>query len=107
MNIPLQLERKNPWKESLGEYMTSTLAEYLKDNIDEDVYSDGSAIQKQLENEFTLADLGLEWTFERVGWFTREYSFVRTIFKRDATLEEISRLLLLLARMSSSLRAHW
>ena len=40
-----QLDRKNPWQESLGEYIRLQLAfEYLKENIDQDVYSGGSDI---------------------------------------------------------------
>ena len=53
-----------------------SLAEYSKENIATPVVAD--QIFNRLENEFTLADLGLE-DFERVGWFTSEYSFVRRI----------------------------
>jgi hypothetical protein len=89
-----QLDRINPWSETLGDRMSPELVEYLKDNID-NVYDDriGTEIRTWLVNEFTLADLGLEWTFERVGWFATQYSFVREIFKRDVTLEEVSTLL--------------
>ncbi len=89
-----QLDRENPWTEYLGDHMYPVLVEYLKENIDS-VYDDriGSEIRTWLVNECTLADLGLEWTFERVGWFATQYSFVREIFKRDVTLEEVSTLL--------------
>ena len=90
-----QLKRPRPWKEWLGQYMYPQLSTHLEDNIDDGVYDDGvgSQVRAWLVNEATLADLGLVWTFERIQWWAPQYNFVREIFKRDVTLEEVSTVL--------------
>ena len=90
-----QITKKEPWKGMLGSFVSPLLVEYLQENIDNNIYGDdlGSTIRTWLENEFTLNDLGLDWTYERLQWWAQQYSFVRTIFTRDATLPQISQVL--------------
>ena len=90
-----QLQRKSPWNESLGSFMSPVLSEYLKEKIDDGVYGDtvGAQVRTWLSNEFTLEDIGLDWAFERVQWWATQYDFVRSILKRDVTLQELSTLL--------------
>jgi hypothetical protein len=90
-----ELERTSPWKESLGEFMYPALVNHMVNETDAGVYGDnvGAQVRTWLVNEFTLADVGLEWAFERVQWWATQYDFVRTLFKRDVTLQELSMLL--------------
>ena len=90
------LEKSSPWSNEMGELMYETLVAYLQDN-DGSVYSveNGEAIRQWLsiKDNFTLNDLGLEWVFERLQWWSPQYNFVRDVFSRDVTMSELSTLM--------------
>ena len=89
------LETSKPWGELLGTYISPLLIEYMQDCRLSNIYSDqmGERVRTWLENEFTLHDIGLDWCFERIQWWSSQYHFVRAIFKRDVTLPQLSLLL--------------
>ena len=92
------MNSENPWSEYVGDYISEVLVGYLKDNIDSNVYSDniGTNVRKWLINEFSLADLGVAWCYERIQWWANQYDFVREIFVRDVNFEQLSILMVLI-----------
>ena len=91
----MHLEGQNPWSDFVGSYASASLVEYLRDNIDKDIYSDaiGRSVRTWLYNEFHLSQLGLEWSYKRVQWFASQYDFVRKIFLRDVAFSQLADLL--------------
>ena len=91
----LHLAQEQPWAKQVGEYVSRPLIEYLRDNIDNEIYSEalGRTVQSWLQNEFTLLQLGLEWSYKRVLWFSSSYDFVRNIFTRDVQFSQLADLL--------------
>ena len=92
-----QLERDVPFEEFVGEFTSAVFGQYLKDNVDNDVYGDnvGKMVRGWLSNQtlFSLKDIGLEWAFRRIEYWQSDYGFVRTVFKRDVTLPEVGHFL--------------
>ena len=89
----VHLQQENAFQEFVGSYMNKEKLQYLRD--EENGYSDevGERIRTWLENEFTLEDLGLQWCFDRVQWWSTQYNFVRAIFTRDVNFEQLSTVL--------------
>ena len=87
------LQTEGAFKYFVGSFISDVKIQYLRDEVNG--YSDdiGERVRTWLPNEFTLIEVGLEWCFERIQWWSSQYRFVRTLFKRDVNYEQLGELL--------------
>ena len=87
------MQTEGAFEAFVGSFISDVKTQYLRDEVNG--YSDdiGERVRTWLPNEFTLLEVGLEWCFERIQWWSSQYSFVRTLFKRDVNFEQLGELL--------------
>ena len=102
-------QRKDAWKgeEYTGSYISDVFLLHLKEKKENAHHAAvGEKVRRWLYNEFSLQEVGVDWCFERIEWWSSDYGFARELFSRDVTFLEISNLLPPLTRKNPTTDLH-
>ena len=102
-------QQKDAWRgeEYTGSYINDVFLLHLKDKKEAAYHSlVGQSVRRWLYNEFSLQEVGLDWCFARIEWWSREYKFVRDLVTRDVTFSELANFLPNLTRKNPTDNLH-